>query len=119
GVQSTLAELRRRGIPTRVVTAGDVLHEERIPAEVIHPPLQGPNGNENARSLVLLWRQDDLSILLTGDLQGPGLERVLAGPPIPVDVLMAPDHGSKTADKSELGIGAKPRAVLSCPGPAR
>jgi competence protein ComEC len=86
---------------------------------VLHPPLRGPSGNENARSMVLLLKQDDLSILLTGDLEGPGLERVLATPAPSVDILMAPHHGSKTSNKPELASWAKAKIAISSQGPPR
>ncbi len=86
---------------------------------VLHPPPRGPDGNENARSLVLFLREKNLSILLTGDLEGPGLERVLALPRRPIDVLMAPHHGSKTSNKSELAGWARPKIAVSSQGPPR
>ena len=47
------------------------------------------------------------------DLEGPGLERVLAMPPQPVDVMMAPHHGSKVANTPALAAWAKPRLVIA------
>jgi competence protein ComEC len=87
GVAHTLAVLERRGIPTRIIKAGDRLIAGDATLEVLHPPPVGPNGNENARSLVLEVRHAGHSLLLTGDLEGPGLERVLRLPPHHVDVL--------------------------------
>ena len=87
--------------------------------EVLHPPLLGPEGNENSRSLVLMVRSAELSILLTGDLEGTGLERVLGMRRIPVDVLMAPHHGSKTANTPELAKWASPALVVSAQGAPR
>jgi competence protein ComEC len=118
-VQLTLAELRRRGIPTLTIKAGDMLGTADVPAEVLHPPADGPDGNENSRSLVLLLRQENVSILLTGDLEGPGLERVLGLAPPSVDILMAPHHGSKTSNKKSLADWAKPKVVISSQGPPR
>ena len=45
--------------------------------EVLHPPAEVLPGNENARSLVLHVIYGGHSLLLTGDLEGLGLERVL------------------------------------------
>jgi competence protein ComEC len=87
GVQETMAALKQKGVPTRVVTAGDVLEAGDLTLEVLHPPKLGPEGNENARSLVLLARHAGHTILLTGDLEGPGLDRVLSFQPVHVDVL--------------------------------
>ncbi len=118
-VEMTLAQLQKRGIPTRIVKAGDQIDEGKLSGQILHPPLVGPEGNENARSLVLLLHKENLSILLTGDLEGPGLQRVLAMPPVKVDVLMAPHHGSKTSNIPALARWAKPKAVISSQGPPR
>jgi competence protein ComEC len=119
GVRFTLAELERRGIPVRTVRAGDRLSAGGVELEVLHPPASGSEGNENARSLVLLVRHAGHALLLTGDLEGPGLDRVLALAPPRVDVLMAPHHGSRTANKPELAEWARPKVVVSCQGPPR
>ncbi len=87
--------------------------------DVLHPPAIGPPGNENARSMVMLVHHAGHTILLTGDLEGPGLDRVLSLPPPPIDVLMAPHHGSKTANTPGLAAWSKPRVVISCQGPPR
>jgi competence protein ComEC len=122
-VHITLTVLHERHVPTRIVKAGDRLTAGPVNLDVLHPPAVGPEGNENARSLVLLVQHAGHCILLTGDLEGPGLERVLGLPQMPVDVLMAPHHGSRTANTPELAAWAKPKIVVSCEaaprGPAR
>jgi competence protein ComEC len=87
-VHHTLAVLQERGVPVRVVKAGDVLSVGDVRLEVLHPPARGPEGNENTRSLVLEVRHAGHSLLLTGDLEGAGQLRVLDLPPRRVDVLM-------------------------------
>jgi competence protein ComEC len=119
GVQLTLESLRQHGIAVRIVSAGERLSADEVAMEVLHPPPMGPDGNENARSLVLLVRHAGHSILLTGDLEGPGLQRVLSLPAPRVDVLMAPHHGSRVANTPELAAWARPRVVVSCEGPPR
>ena len=123
GVQLTLAVLERHRVPKRAVRAGDRLEADDVQFEVLHPPPVGPEGNENARSLVLLVRHAGHTVLLTGDLEGPGLARVLMLPAVRADVLMAPHHGSRTANTAELARWARPKVVISCegppPGPAR
>ena len=123
GVHHALRILRERGIPRRIVKAGDRLTAGDVVLEVLHPPAAGPDGNENARSLVLLVRHSGHTILLTGDLEGNGLQRVLHElPPRRVEVLMAPHHGSHLTNTAELAQWARPRVVVSCQGrppPAR
>lgn len=119
GVQKTLEEIRRRGVPRRIVRAGDRLAAGDVRFEVLHPPAVGPDGNENARSLVLLIRHAEHTVLLTGDLEGLGLARVLALDPVPVDVFMAPHHGSRFPNTPELARWALPKVVISCEGRPR
>jgi competence protein ComEC len=119
GVQLTLKTIEAKAIPLRVLKAGDRLHAGAVDIQVLHPPPVGPPGKENHRSLVLLVRHLDHTILLTGDLEGPGQDRVLALPSIPVDVAMSPHHGSPAANNDALAKWTAARVVVSCQGPPR
>ena len=114
-----LAALRRRGVPVRILRAGDHLPVGDVDIDVLHPPSVGPDGAENERSLVLLVRHAGHSILLTGDLEKSGLDRVLSEPSPRPDVLMAPHHGSRAANTEALADWAQPRVVIACQGPPR
>jgi competence protein ComEC len=118
-IRHTLAELERRGIPVRVTKAGDRFRAGPVTLDVLHPPARGPDGNENTRSLVLLVRHEDLAILLTGDLEGAGLERVIELPGWAVNVLQAPHHGSHRVDGAALARWCAPELVVSCQGAPR
>ncbi len=111
-VQRTLAELERCGVPVRIVSAGHRLRLGAVELDVLHPPAVGPDGKENHRSLVLLVRHAGHSILLTGDLEGPGTQMVLARQAPAVDVLMAPHHGNEEATMP-LVAWARPRVIVS------
>jgi competence protein ComEC len=87
GVPVTLDAIRGRGIPMRILKAGDHLSAGSVALGVLHPPADGPPGKENLRSLVLVVHHGDHRLMLTGDLEGAGLERVLALGPLPVDIL--------------------------------
>ena len=114
GAQVIVEEVRhKRNIPVRAVSKGDKLLAGSLTIDVLHPPPYGPEGNENARSLVLLVRSGPHNFLLTGDLEGPGLAQVLALPRLTVDVLMAPHHGSRSANTPDLADWARPRVVVS------
>jgi competence protein ComEC len=117
GTRLTLATIERHGISRRIIRAGDVLSAGDVLLEVLHPPERGPEGVENTRSLVLRLRHAGHTILLTGDLEGAGLERLLTLPAEPVDVLMAPHHGSRFANTAELARWAQPKLVVACQGP--
>lgn len=120
GVRHTLNELSRRAIPMRIVKAGDRLTAGDVVLRVLHPPAVGPAGNENARSLVLEVQHAGHTILLTGDLEGAGMRRMLDEvPPHRVEVLMAPHHGSHLVNTPELAQWARPRVVVSCQGRPR
>jgi competence protein ComEC len=117
GVAQTLAELQSRRVPLRVVHAGEVLQAGEVRLEVLHPPASGPEGNENTRSMVLAVRHAGHTLLLTGDLEGPGQDRVLCLPPLRAQVLQAPHHGSPAANGEGLAAWVDPRVVVACQGP--
>jgi competence protein ComEC len=122
-VSVVMDELRRRNVPTRIVKSGDSEKIDDVRIDVLHPPSRGPEGKENVRSLVMHVRIDTLKTLLTGDLEGEGLQRVLAMRRPELDVLMAPHHGSPLANvaalaewaRSTIAIGSagRPRSVRS------
>lgn len=125
GVHYVLEAVERRGIPVRIVAAGDWFQAGAVTFQVLHPPLQGPPGSENTRSLVLLVRYAQQQVVLTGDLEGMGQELVQRWSVGPVAVLMAPHHGGKTANAAlpiegdwapaaPLARWAQPRLVVSC-----
>jgi competence protein ComEC len=113
-----LMELQRRRVPMRILSTGALLRSGDAEFDVLHPPAIGPDGNENARSLVMLVRHAGHNLLLTGDLEGAGLDRVTSQPAPRVDVLMAPHHGNHVATAAMVQW-ATPRMVVSCQGPPR
>ncbi|MCE9530475.1 MAG: MBL fold metallo-hydrolase, partial [Planctomycetes bacterium] len=117
GVQHVMNDLRRRQIAIRETWADDQFRSGDVQFRVLHPPTQGPDGPENARSLVMLIEHAGHRILLTGDLEKKGLDWVLELPPQPVDVLMAPHHGSRTANTEKLVTWASPRLAIASDGP--
>jgi competence protein ComEC len=119
GVRLTLAALDKYRVPRRIVHAGDRLRAGEVEFDVLHPPAVGPEGNENARSMVLLVRHAGHTLLLTGDLEGPGLAQVLGFPAVHADIFMAPHHGSRFTNTPELARWAQPKVVVSCEGPPR
>jgi competence protein ComEC len=116
GVRRVMVELKIRDIPTRTIQAGDSEQHGDVKLDVLHPPALGPDGKENARSLVLLVRKGPHAILLTGDLEDAGLEQVLALRPPGVDILMAPHHGSRLANPAALAKWANPKIAISSQG---
>jgi competence protein ComEC len=117
GVRYTLEAIESRGIPVEIATAGDHFEFGEVALDVLHPPPEGPPGNENARSMVMLVRHAGNHILLTGDLELEGMQQVLRMRAPRIDVLMAPHHGSRFANTPEFAGWAKARIVVSCQEP--
>ena len=80
--------------------------------EVLHPPSAGVAGSDNAASMVIKISFAGQTMLLTGDLESPGLEMVMARAVVPVDVLLAPHHGSKNSDPPGFARWAAARHVV-------
>jgi competence protein ComEC len=95
-----------------LITKGKSWSSGGVDFEVLHPPQVGPSGNENTRSMVIEVGYKGFKMLLTGDLQSPGLEMVLQLPPRAVDVLMAPHHGSTKSLPSEFLNWCQPASVV-------
>lgn len=113
GTQATMAHLLKKRVPTAISKKGDVFEEGDVELEVLHPPAHGPDGTENARSMVLLITYQGRRILLTGDLEQPGLGQVMQIPIAPVDVLVSPHHGSTVSNTEQFANWCKPGLVIS------
>ena len=97
------------GVPLRTIAAGDRLRgPQGCVLEISHPPPRGVLGSDNANSIVLGIEFQQRRILLTGDLESPGLEDVLAEEPWHCDILMAPHPAAATAIRRESSTGARP-----------
>ena len=98
-VRALERSLREQGLTATVAQAGDELKAgDGVRIEVLHPPSTGVDGSDNANSVALAIAYAGRRILLTGDLEPPGLEALLNGAPLDCDVLMAPHHGSGGSD---------------------
>ncbi len=122
GVDAALAAFDRHKVATRTAVVGDRFEAGAVTLDVLHPPADRIEGNENTRSMVLLVRHGTHTVLLTGDLEGAGQARAMERPLPPVDVMLAPHHGAKSAHlplPSLMATWAKPRFVISSqrPGP--
>ncbi len=120
----TLCEsVKAADVPVRLAAAGDeILADPRVRLQVLHPPPQADYSDDNAASLVLMVEYAGRRILLTGDLEEDGLRQVLSDPiepTEPVDVLLAPHHGSAGANTSELARWANPQHVVISAGGRR
>jgi competence protein ComEC len=113
-VRTVISSFESRGIPVRTAYAGDKFSSGELELTVLHPPKEGPDGVENVRSMVMLVRHRGHAILLTGDLEGAGMDQVVGTPAPVIDVLMTPHHGSGRVEP--LAAWAKPRLVIASQG---
>lgn len=103
---------RKRGVPIRIVHDGDRLRlDSGVTVRVLHAPWNSLE-TDNANSIVLEIEYAGRRILLTGDLEKAGLQRLLSLKQRPVDVLLSPHHGSPAANPAELAEWARPRYVV-------
>jgi competence protein ComEC len=118
-VNPAMQELRRaideHHVTVREIRAGDRLRGgDGCLLEVLHPSDDVFLGlrSENATSVVLAVTYRGHKVLLTGDLESPGLDDLLAEEPQPCDVLMAPHHGSRKSNSPALARWCRPRWVV-------
>lgn len=102
------------GIPLREIWMGDRLRtgDPNVTIEVHHPPREGLLARDNANSLLLAVEYDGRRILLPGDLESPGIEQVIADPPLDCDILLAPHHGSPLSDPPGFAAWCSPEWVI-------
>jgi len=112
-VRQTVDELAREQVPLRIVWQGDHIPlDDQVSVEVLHPARGRKYASDNASSLVLAIEYRGQKILLTGDVEGRGLQSLLAQEPVTSRVLLAPHHGSRTANPVELAEWARPQVVI-------
>ena len=116
-----LQAIEAAGVPVRQVYRGDRLKTRGdCTIEVLFPPefgvLGGARGfdlfNDNANSIVLSIEYQGRRVLLPGDLESPGLDEVIAEPPLPCDVLMVPHHGSPRSNPPGFAAWRTPQWVV-------
>lgn len=101
------------GVPLRETWSGDRLRTSSdCRLEVWHPTRSGLLGGDNANSLVLDIEYAGRRILLTGDLESPGMDDVLAESPVDCDVILAPHHGSARSDPPGFAAWSTPELVV-------
>lgn len=123
GRSGGIVRLRQRietaGIPICEVSAGDLLVDDRASGlciEILHPPSVGVAGSDNANSLVLRVEYNGRSLLLPGDLEEAGMERLLGAANIHVDVAMAPHHGSLRSQPDRFIDWCRPEQIVVSAG---
>lgn len=104
--------LEDAGIEVDVISAGDRLGSGEYRIDVLFPTVLGVLGDDNANSLVLAVEYAGRRVLLTGDLESPGIEAVLAEAPYDCDVLQVPHHGSAGSMPKALARWCTPEVAI-------
>jgi competence protein ComEC len=117
GAVVLLDQARGRGVPVIEVAAGESWRAGPFRFDARHPlPSPSPGsegGSDNGRSLVLDVAAPGGRLLLTGDLEGPGLVAMPDRLPVAtLDVMLAPHHGGRLANMPWLYEATKPRLVV-------
>lgn len=112
-VRELIAAVRRKGIPLKTLAEGwQARSTEGVRISVLHPPEGWPEREDNARSLVLRLQCGGEVLLLTGDLDGRGVDRILEHSEAVCSVLVAPHHGSSHGNPPALAERLRPRVVV-------
>lgn len=119
-MEPAVSEFRQQSrefdLPTRTLARGMTIRAgDGVTLEVLHPPRPPIHRfeDDNAASLVLKLHYAGRSILLTGDISGSGLDQLMARQTEPIDVLIAPHHGSRSDNPPALNQWARPSVVVA------
>ncbi|TDI41290.1 MAG: DNA internalization-related competence protein ComEC/Rec2 [Acidobacteria bacterium] len=109
-----------RGVAVRVFHAGDVILRAGAQITCLSSAWSERGSDINRQSLVLHITVPEGGLLLTGDIEKAGEDRILAGLRLPpVTVLKVAHHGSRTSTTARFLDLAKPLlAVLSVGSPS-
>jgi competence protein ComEC len=115
GAVRLIEHVKDRKITLRTIVAGDRWkHGDDLDIRVLHPSRSADEEtSDNARSVVLDLQSNGHRLLLTGDLEGPGLAELTGNPPFPIDVFLAPHHGGRASNPIWVYEWAKPQMVVS------
>jgi len=111
-----LERLESARVEITTVTAGDSIDlGTAVQARVLSPKTAGDHANDNSASLVVNVECHGRTVLLPGDLEKEGMERLLRQSPTNCDLLMAAHHGSTNSDPTRFLEWATPKFVaVSC-----
>lgn len=105
-------------VPIEIVAGNDELKIGEHTLYVLHPASQFRSQHDNANSIVLRIEFAGRSLLLTGDLERDGIPELVQRSIEPVDVMLAPHHGSAKSNPPELYDWAQPAHIIISTGDA-
>ncbi len=117
GVPELFDALAQQGTTLRMIQAGDQLRlDPEVSIDVLHPTPAIHDSHDNANSVVLRITYAGKTILLTGDLERSGSMQLQQEPLEPVDLLLAPHHGGKSANTAAFAKWTRPRHIVASSG---
>lgn len=116
-LEHLISALKCKDVPIEFVAEGDMVHmTPNTFIKVLHPPPLGVQDSDNANSIVLLLESNRKKVLLTGDLEGQGMEQVIGRPQIDCDVTLAPHHGSRHSKPQQFLHWSSPQVLITSSG---
>ncbi|MCU0980457.1 MAG: hypothetical protein MUF25_14990, partial [Pirellulaceae bacterium] len=112
-LQALRERLESRRIPIRALMAGNRLAAgSGVDIEVWHPTRLDLTRSDNANSLVLAIEYAGVGMLLTADIESPGLEDLLAEHSRQWQIVTAPHHGGGLEQQEAFADWARPEWVI-------
>jgi len=102
-----------RSTERQVLAAGDVFTLDGVTFDVLWPPEGYESRQLNNHSVVLRISYGEVTILLTGDLEGGALRSLIQAADVRADILQVPHHGSKTTSTEFLDAVGAQAAIIS------
>ncbi|SCZ67756.1 DNA internalization-related competence protein ComEC/Rec2 [Thiohalomonas denitrificans] len=97
---------------TQTCRTGETWNWDGVRFEVLHPDFRGGDSENNA-SCVLRVTAGGHRLLLPGDIETPGEERLLGnGVPLRAELIVAPHHGSSTSSSAAFVEAVQPEWVF-------
>ncbi|MDG2380223.1 MAG: ComEC/Rec2 family competence protein [Pirellulaceae bacterium] len=116
----------QHGVEWNEIQEGDLFLHENCRVKVLHPPPVNTEPNhqqegervitDNEMSIVLQIDYCQRTILLPGDIEKSGLERLLNRYLVDVDVLLSPHHGSQNSSPDRFADWCVPEWIIISSG---